>query len=118
MQTVVETPPFQSQAAAAGMSEAEIAALISMIAADPMAGDPIIGTGGCRKLRVAGRGKGKSGGYRVVTFYTGTMLPVFLIACLSKGDGANFTKAQRNNMAKVTKTIVEGYRRNIRKITG
>ena len=29
------------------------------------------GTGGCRKLRIAGRNKGKSGGYRVVTAFGG-----------------------------------------------
>jgi hypothetical protein len=32
-----------------------------------MAGDLIVGSGGLRKVRVAGRGKGKSRGYRVVT---------------------------------------------------
>ncbi|MCX7304421.1 MAG: hypothetical protein NTV73_08780 [Hyphomicrobiales bacterium] len=32
-------------------------------------GDIMPGTGGARKLRFAGRGKGKSGGYRIITFY-------------------------------------------------
>jgi hypothetical protein len=35
----------------------------------------IAGTCGCRKLRLPGRGKGKSGGYRVVTFYSGVDIP-------------------------------------------
>ena len=67
MQTVVETPAFQKSAAQAGMSEKEITQLIDYLAANPDAGDEIKGTGGCRKVRVAGRGKGKSGGYRVIT---------------------------------------------------
>ena len=40
------------------MSDDEIAALVSFIAENPMAGDEIVGTGGCRKIRFAGRGKG------------------------------------------------------------
>jgi hypothetical protein len=28
--------------------------------------------------RVAGRGKGKSGGYRTITFYSGQEMPVYL----------------------------------------
>jgi hypothetical protein len=40
-------------------------------------------------LRVAGRGKGKSGGYRAITFYSGTALPVFLITVFGKGEKAN-----------------------------
>ncbi len=43
-------------------------ALVSLLAANPVAGDEMPGTGGCRKLRVAGRGKGKSGGYRTIKF--------------------------------------------------
>lgn len=45
--------------------------IVCYLAADPMAGDEIAGTGGCRKVRFAGRGNGKSGGYRTITFYTG-----------------------------------------------
>ena len=35
------------------------------------AGDVIEGTGGARKLRFAGKGKGKRGGFRVITFFSG-----------------------------------------------
>jgi hypothetical protein len=37
------------------------------------AGDLIPGTGGARKRRFAGRGKGKSGGYRTVSYLRATM---------------------------------------------
>jgi hypothetical protein len=50
------------------MTEDEIDNLVDFLAENPTAGDLIVGTGGCRKLRVAGRGKGKSGGYRTITF--------------------------------------------------
>lgn len=110
MHTVAETRAFQRQAAAAGMTEAAIAALISYLAANPMAGDEIAGTGGCRKVRVAGHGKGKSGGYRTITFYSGQELPVFLLAVFSKSDRANLSQKERNALAVLTKGIIAGYR--------
>ncbi|WP_353884621.1 type II toxin-antitoxin system RelE/ParE family toxin [uncultured Pleomorphomonas sp.] len=78
MHTICETHAFRRAADQAGMTEEERSELISFLADNPMAGDEIVGTGGCRKLRVAGRGKGKSGGYRTITFFSGNMLPVFL----------------------------------------
>ncbi|WP_337875863.1 hypothetical protein [Elioraea sp.] len=65
LHAVVETPTFQRDAAASGMSEAEKTELIDHLAANPQAGDLIPGTGGARKLRWRRPGSGKSGGYRV-----------------------------------------------------
>ncbi len=67
------------------------------------------GTGGCRKVRVAGRGKGKSGGYRVITFFTGKALPVFLLSVFGKGEKSNLTDAERNGLAKLTDVLVSEY---------
>jgi len=36
------------------------------------------GTGGARKVRFSGKGKGKSGGYRVITSFAGTDLRTVL----------------------------------------
>jgi hypothetical protein len=111
MQAVVETPSFQKSAAQAGMSEREIVQLIEYLAANPDAGDEIKGTGGCRKVRVAGRGKGKSGGYRVITFFSGPAIPLFLFYAYSKADRADLDGKQRNALRIVTKEIVESYGR-------
>jgi hypothetical protein len=111
MQTVVETPAFQRSAAQAGMSEQEVTQLIDYLAANPDCGDEIKGTGGCRKLRVAGRGKGKSGGYRVITFFSGTAIPLFLFYAYSKADRDDLGGKQRNALRTVTKEIVETYGR-------
>jgi hypothetical protein len=77
MQTVVETPVFIRSAAQAKVSEAELDEIRTLVAENPTAGDAMPGTGGARKLRFAARGKGKSGGYRIVTFYSGEDIGVF-----------------------------------------
>ena len=76
----------------------------------PDVGDVIRGTGGARKIRFAGRGKGKSGGYRVITFYSGPELPVFLLTVFSKGERTDLTKSERNALAQLTKVLVDSYR--------
>src|SRR5208337_2773801 len=115
MHTVVETPSYLADAKAAGLKEAEREAVVEMIANNPEAGDEIAGTGGARKVRVAGRGKGKSGGYRVVTFYSGKDVPVFLLAAYSKGEKANLTKAERNELKGILGDIVREYRKGAKR---
>ncbi len=110
MHTVIETPTFVHDADAANMSEDERIEIVVAIAANPTIGDVMSGTGGARKVRLAGRGKGKSGGYRVVTFYTGKDLPVFLLALIDKGQRANLPKAERNGLRKELSGLVDDYR--------
>jgi len=61
VRTVAETPIFQRYAAEV-WGEAEREQFINFIAANPEAGDLIRGSGGCRKVRWATTGTGKSGG--------------------------------------------------------
>lgn len=93
------------------MSEAERDTVVETVANRPDIGDDIPGTGGARKVRVAGRGKGKSGGYRVITFYSGKDIPVFLLAVYSKGEKANLSKAERNELRSILSDIVREYRK-------
>jgi hypothetical protein len=105
MQTVVETPAYLSAAKDAGVSEDERTAIVDMLAAEPMAGDVMPGCGGARKMRVAGKGKGKSGGYRLITYFGGDDIPVFLITIFAKGEKVNLTKAERNMLAERVKLL-------------
>ena len=50
------------------LSDEEFAALQLSLAASPEAGDVIKGSGGVRKLRWAGSGRGKRGGIRVIYY--------------------------------------------------
>ena len=62
LHTVVETLRFLRDAEAAGINSESRQVIVDPIAADPAQGDEVQGSGGVRKVRFAGRGKGKSGG--------------------------------------------------------
>lgn len=115
MHTVSELKTFRRAAEAAGMSDDDIADFIDHIAANPDDGDEIAGTGGCRKVRfsIRGNNKGKSGGVRTITFYTGAIIPVFLITVFGKSQKINLTKAERNALKMMTDVLVEEYSRRV-----
>ena len=111
LHAVAELPQFLRDVKAAGLSEAEHQAVVDSIAANPRQGDEIRSSGGVRKVRFAGRGKGKSGGYRVVTAYFGLNAPVYLVALLSKGERANFTAAEIAAFKTLTEDIARYWQR-------
>jgi hypothetical protein len=114
MHAVVETPGFLRDAAQAGLSDEERRAMIAAIANDPTQGDLMAGTGGARKVRFSGRGKGKSGGYRIVTYYAAPDVPVLMLAIFGKGDRDNLSKAERNALRAELAGYAEDYRRSVR----
>src|SRR5438132_8855272 len=105
MQTVIESRAYLAAADAAAMTADERERVVLIIAAQPDAGDVMPETGGCRKIRVAGRGKGKSGGYRVITYFGGGDIPVFLLTVFSKGERANLSRPERSELARLAKTL-------------
>jgi hypothetical protein len=120
MHAVIETSVFLRDVARAGLSEAERDEIITMIARDPMVGDVIPGTGGARKVRVAGRGKGKSGGYRIITYFAAEDVPVLLLALIDKGERADMTQSERNalrdRLSRFAVIYQEGVRRRLQEL--
>jgi hypothetical protein len=110
VQTVVGTPAFLGDARSLGLSDGERLAIVTWIAAHPAGGDIIEGTGGARKVRFAGRGKGKSGGYRVITFFSGTDIPVFLLNIFAKNEKTDLAPQERRVLKSVLANMVETYR--------
>lgn len=110
MHTVVETPNFISTARSAGISDELRADIVRQVAENPELGDLLEGTGGFRKFRVARQGQGKSGGYRVISYYYSQGVPVFLITVFAKNQQANLTRAERNALGKLSQTLIENYR--------
>ena len=114
MHSVLTTPTFERRAAEAGLTEVEIIELSVWIGDNPHAGAVMAGTGGARKVRFAGRGKGKSGGYRTVHFYAGDDVPVFLLTLIDKGAADNLTKAERNALLRLLPQIADTYRAGVK----
>jgi mRNA-degrading endonuclease RelE of RelBE toxin-antitoxin system len=95
MHTVVETPEYLRAAKKAGMTDLEREIAVDFLSDNPDAGNVIEGSGGARKVRTPKEGKGKSGGYRLITYYVDADTPVFLITVISKGQQANLTGRQK-----------------------
>ena len=113
LQTIVETPEFLARAKGL-LTDQERRELVDFLAGNPIAGDLMQGTGGARKLRWAAKGRGKSGGARAITFYGGPKMPVFLLTVFAKGDRANLSKAERNELRAVLMDLVAEYRKETR----
>ncbi len=106
--TVVETPEFLA-ATRKFMDENERAQLVDFMANNPVAGDLIPGTGGVRKLRWGLEGRGKRGGARVIYFFHSEKLPPFVCSLYAKNTQKDLSAAAKNELKKVTKSIVENY---------
>src|SRR4029077_19541675 len=110
VQTVVETPTYLAIANKL-FSEEERADIVAVLAADPESGDVIGATGGFRKVRVARRGMGKSGGARVVYIWRNERFPVFLTTVFPKNEKENLSMAERIALKKRADSIFETYGR-------
>ena len=91
LHTIVETGPYLDDCRAEGVSDPLRGEIVDMLARDPKSGALIKDSGGARKVRVAGRGRGKSGGYRVITAFVADHAPLYLLALYSKGEKANLS---------------------------
>ena len=106
----METSAFLGDARSLGLSDRERLAIVTWIAANPQAGNVIEGAGGARKVRFAGKGKGKSGGYRIITFFSGTDIPVFLLNIFAKNEKTDLAPKERRILKSVLADIVKTYR--------
>lgn len=80
--------------------------LIDYLAEHPKDGDIMEGTGGVRKLRWRRGGQGKSGGVRVIYYHHDELMPLYLLTLFAKGDRANLSKAERNELASLVDVLV------------
>jgi hypothetical protein len=109
LQAVVETPEFLKQATIC-MDETSRIAFINFIAANPLKGDLIVGTGGARKVRWASNeNTGKSGGVRIIYYYHHQLMPIFLFTVYGKNQKANLSRQERNLVKTIISQIVDLY---------
>jgi hypothetical protein len=110
LQTVVETPTFVRRAERL-LSGDEHAALIVWLAQHPTSGDEIVGTRGVRKLRFGAKGKGKSGGVRVIYYFYDRDMPIYALLLYSKNERADLTSDERKSVAAFAAAIKATRRR-------
>lgn len=59
-------------------------------------------------MRVPKQGTGKSGGYRVLTYYMTKNEPVFLLSVLNKSKQANLSDAHKRAIKAAAKELRDG----------
>ena len=102
--SVKATSRFDS--AAKGLfDEDERAAVEYLVASNPEVGVLVRQGGGIRKVRVARKGEGKSGGYRVIYFYADRDHPVFLLDVFAKADTENLTAGELADLRAIVERI-------------
>jgi hypothetical protein len=106
--TVIETDAYLAKARRI-LGDDEREEIVTTLAGKPLSGDVIRGGGGVRKVRFAARGKGKSGGVRVVYYYHSEHIPLFLLTVFSKGERSDMSDREVNQLAFVVKAIAKAY---------
>ncbi len=75
------------------------------IVAAPDAAPVIRGTGGIRKLRWAGSGRGKRGGIRTIYFYHAGPSAIYLLTAYAKSDREDLTPADTRALSRMVAGI-------------
>jgi hypothetical protein len=71
----------------------------------PDAGAVIQGSGGVRKVRWAARGKGKSGGVRVIYYWQRADEQIFLLTLYGKGEKEDLSAAELKRIVKLVEEL-------------
>ena len=109
MHAVVETAEYLREAKRCRITDEERDSIVDFLAAHPTAGKEIAGTGGVRKVRFPKPGTGKSGGYRLITFYSGQKIPVFLLSVFARTDKTTLSQAEKNSLRSTMGDLVKAY---------
>jgi hypothetical protein len=115
--TVIETPAFLASAKDIGVTAEEREAIVTLFASSPDIGDLMPGSGGARKVRIAGRGKGKRGGYRVISFFAAEDIPVFLLGIYAKGSKADLGQSEKAELRGILTRLPQAWRDGVRRRT-
>lgn len=93
------------------MSKAEQKDVVDFLARNPEIGDVLPGTGGVRKARVPGRGKGKRGGFREIYYYMDDNSPLYALLIYGKDEQDDLTPDQRKAVRTIAEVIRTARRR-------
>lgn len=107
--SIVETPSYLADAERL-LSEEERRGIVDALAADPLQGVLIKGTGGLRKMRIGVGSRGKRGGGRVIYWFHTKDFPVVLLAMFAKNEASDLTTKERAVLAQVAAQLLDDFR--------
>jgi hypothetical protein len=99
---IVETSVFTRQIRKL-LTDEEYMELQHELVINPLAGAMIRGSGGLRKLRWVIRGRGKSGGIRVIYYYVAPDSRIFMLVAYAKGAKGDLTDKEVAVLRKLVK---------------
>jgi hypothetical protein len=106
--TFVETKVFSKRIDGL-ISDDELAAFQVELAKNPEKGPVIEGTGGLRKIRWGLKGKGKSGGLRIIYLHLKMRSVMHLVFVFAKNDSDDLTADQKKQLRAIVDAIKREY---------
>jgi mRNA-degrading endonuclease RelE of RelBE toxin-antitoxin system len=100
---IVETRPFSARLRTL-LDDDQYRRLQILLAGRPDEGDVIPGTGGLRKLRWSGSGRGKRGGIRVIYFWHQRTARILMLLAYAKNERDDLTPSQKRALRHVIET--------------
>jgi hypothetical protein len=108
--TFIETRIFTRRISGL-IADDDFAEFQAELAQNPGNGPVIEGTGGLRKVRWKLKGKGKSGGLRIIYLYVRVRNQIHLVFVFTKDESDDLTSGQKKQL----KSIVDAIKREYRK---
>lgn len=103
----VELPPFRRYLDSIDNGVSVLRDIQLSLLANPEIGDVIPGTGGLRKMRYGGKGKGKSGGYRITYLHRPEAEKIYLIVLYAKNEQEDLSSSEKKLLKKLVDAIKE-----------
>src|SRR6267143_5640106 len=97
---IVETSAFTRRVLKL-MADEDYRLLQRVLVADPVRGDLIRGSGGLRKIRWSGSGRGKRGGARVIYYWAANVQTILLLVIYSKNEQDNMSADEMKTLRKI-----------------
>ena len=101
-----ESPVF-SRYRDAYLTEDEYLRLQLALISQPKSGDVIPGSGGLRKLRWRGSGRGKRGGIRIIYYYIAADAQIYLLTVYAKAEVKDLTHDQIRALRKLVEVELQ-----------
>lgn len=92
-------------------SDADFAEFQMDLARNPEKGPVIEGTGGLRKVRWRLKGRGKSGGLRIIYLYVKVRGRIHLVFVFAKNEAEDMTPGQKKQLKVIVDAIKQEYRK-------